>query len=84
MSKRLNQEREAVLQPKRMAHAKKVLERMGFDVEIVDHTQLIFSHNGHPVRLWPYSGWHTGRTVQDGRGLGHLVRQLEEDSRRVQ
>lgn len=78
MSNRLNQEREAELQPERMKSCKEKLTEMGFVVGSNTSDMLQFNFKGHTVRFWPYSGWHTGKTIKDGRGFSHLVRQLEE------
>ena len=78
MSSRLDQEREAKLQPKRIASCIAKLERLGFDVQ-QNGTQLAFTFRGSKVLFWPYSGWHTGKTIKDGRGFDHLFAQLDED-----
>lgn len=75
---RLDEERQAKLEPKRMSYARDQLQKLGFTVTYVDHTQLIFFFNGHEVKFWPYSGWHTGKTIEDGRGLKHLIDQIQE------
>ena len=38
---------------------------------------LTFTHKGHVVRLYPYKGWFTGKTVKDGRGIKNLLKQLD-------
>lgn len=77
MSNRLDQEREKTLQPIRMTHARRALERLGIDITYADHTRFDFIFKGHKVQFWPYSGWHTGKTIKDGRGLQHLLCQLK-------
>lgn len=79
MSDRLNQEREATLQPQRMASCKKTLEDMGFEVKSDGHSRLDFSFKGSTIMLYPYSGWHSGKTINDGRGFNNLVKQLKEN-----
>lgn len=79
MSNRLDQEREARLQPVRMESCKQKLESLGFEVEVRGSNQLEFVYNGNVIRFWPYSGWHTGRGIQDGRGFKRLLKQIEED-----
>lgn len=76
MSNRLNQDREAKLQPKRMDKAIKELEARGFSVNS-DDTRIHFVYNGSPVFYFPYSGWASGKTIKDGRGLKKLLDQLE-------
>lgn len=76
MSNRLNQEREAMLQPQRIASCKRELENIGIKITYEDDTQLRFMHNGHQVVFFPYSGWHTGKSIKDGRGFKKLFNQL--------
>lgn len=76
MSNRLDQEREALLQPKRMETAIQALVRLGFQCQS-DDVKIIFDYKDHPVTYYPYSGWHTGRTIKDGRGLENLLKQLK-------
>lgn len=39
-------------------------------------TTLQFTFRGSPVTLYPYSGWFTGKTVKDGRGIMNLLKQI--------
>lgn len=36
-----------------------------------------FEYKGHIVKYFPYSGWATGKTIKDGRGLDNLLKQLK-------
>ena len=76
MSNRLNQERERVLQPKRIETAVKLLTAIGYSELEVDDTKIKFLHKGEPVTFFPYSGWHSGKSIKDGRGLQNLLNQL--------
>ena len=78
MSNRLNKEREAKLQPKRHKSCKKKLEQLGYEVEGVGETTLMFVHNGNVITLFPYSGWFTGKGIKDGRGFNKLLKQLKQ------
>lgn len=76
MSKRLDQDREAKLQPARIESCRKELEALGYEVE--DHgTMLVFEFQGNKIKLYPYSGWFTGKGINDGRGFGKLLRQIK-------
>ncbi len=79
MSGRLDQEREARLEPKRIEGCKQKLEELGF-VVTQHHTQLEFMFEGSKVMFWPYSGWHTGKTIKDGRGFENLLRQIGNEN----
>lgn len=28
---------------------------------------------------WPYSGWASGKTIRDGRGLKNLLKQIDKE-----
>lgn len=74
---RLDQARQAELEPKRMAECKKSLEDLGFKVAEVGSTQLQFIFKGSKISFFPYSGWHSGKTIKDGRGFYNLAKQLK-------
>lgn len=76
MSNRINQEREKELEPKRLSFAKNTLEHLGYTVDVVSGKELQFYHDGDMVRFFPYSGWFTGKSVTDGRGINKLLNQL--------
>lgn len=76
MSKRLNQEREKRLQPKRIQTAIEKISSVGFEVYDVTDKSLCFDYNGSKVIFWPYSGWASGKTINDGRGLNKLMKQI--------
>lgn len=73
---RLDIERQKELEPKRMANAEKKIKAKGYNVSIDSDTQLSFVHKGYIVKFFPYSGWATGRSIKDGRGLRNLLRQI--------
>lgn len=77
MSSRLDQEREEQLQPARVQSCKKKLESLGFKVTLEGETKLVFDYKDSPVNFFPYSGWHSGKTIQDGRGFSNLLKQLK-------
>jgi hypothetical protein len=77
MSNRLNKEREAELQPKRMEVAKLAIQKLNLLIVREDETKIVFFYKGSPVHFYPYSGWHTGKSIKDGRGLENLLKQLK-------
>lgn len=80
MSNRLDKERESELQPRRMQFALDELKKLGYQTEF-DHTKIEFSHNGNKIQFFPYSGWHTGKGIIDGRGWKNLKKQLTNESK---
>ena len=77
MSSRENQEREATLQPKRLEFALSKFKKLGIEVVDVNNTTITFIWGGNKCYLYPYSGWHSGKTIKDGRGINNLLKQLK-------
>lgn len=73
---RLNQERQEELEPKRMEYAKNKLQELGYTVTFSGKATITFIYRGHVVHFFPYSGWASGKTIKDGRGLDNLIKQL--------
>lgn len=74
---RLNIERQKELEPKRFEYAKAELNKLGYVLTFEDATRLEFIFKGEKIQLYPYSGWHTGKTIKDGRGIEKLLKQLK-------
>ena len=68
---------EKKIQSNRLPHAKKKLEEMGFVMHYEDRYQLHFKYKGSTVIFWPYTGWHSGKSIKDGRGFQKLLKQLK-------
>lgn len=76
MSKRMNIDRQNDLEPHRIKFAKTELQRLGFTIDYEDQREIRFNFKGEIVRFYPYSGWHTGKSIKDGRGLKNLISQI--------
>ncbi len=63
----------------RMEHAVKKLEDAGHIIDILDTSSLTIEHKGQLVTFFPFTGWHTGRTIKDGRGLNKLLEKLAHE-----
>lgn len=74
---RLDIERQQKLEPKRIETAIKLLQDLGIEIEEQNETVIKFYHKSFIVTFFPYSGWHTGKSIQDGRGLINLLKQLK-------
>lgn len=74
---RLNIERQNKLEPKRLEYAKEKLNGLGYFITYEDNTRLEFEYKGKTIRFYGYSGWYTGSSVRDGRGITSLIEQLE-------
>lgn len=85
MSKRLDQEREKRLTPSRMETATKELESRGYTViQVASGKAVSLRHKGNRIVYHVYSGWASGKGIQDGRGLKRLLRQLDKANGDVQ
>lgn len=65
------------LQKTRLESCVDALIQLGIDITYCDETRLEFIHKGHLVKFFPYTGWHTGKSIVDGRGFKHLTNQLK-------
>jgi hypothetical protein len=77
MSNRLNQDREAKLQPLRMQTAIKKINDLGFYIVDTNETTLKFYFKDEIITYHVYSGWASGKSIKDGRGLERLLKQLK-------
>ena len=75
---RLNIERQLNLEPQRMEYAIEELKKLGYTITYRDKTKIKFGYMDAYVTLFPYSGWHTGKSIKDGRGLQKLLNQLKK------
>lgn len=74
---RLNKDRQELLEPKRIETAKVSLQSLGFEICFESETEIRFFYKNEEVKFFPYSGWHTGKSIQDGRGLQNLLKQIK-------
>jgi hypothetical protein len=75
---RLDKDREQELQPKRMKYAISEIQKLGLEITDKTETSIVFAFKGSFVTFYPYSGWATGETIKDGRGIENLLKQLSE------
>lgn len=73
---RLDKERQSKLEPKRIETAISEIEKLDINIYYKDDTCIKFWFNGETVIYYAYSGWHTGKSIKDGRGLKNLIKQL--------
>lgn len=75
---RQNLELQRILEPVRLKHAKKVITALGYHIDTETPSEIHFQYRGSVVKFFPYSGWHTGKTIKDGRGLKKLTNQIKQ------
>lgn len=76
MARRLDQERQQQLEPIRMQTAIDSITALGYNVEKVSDSKIVFTFNGCVIQYYPYSGWASGKSISDGRGLKKLLNQI--------
>lgn len=74
---RLDKDRQLRLEPARINDAVTKITNLGLEITFRDKTKIIFTYKGNPITFFPYSGWHTGKGITDGRGAENLYKQLE-------
>lgn len=73
---RLDKEREQKLQPERLEFAVKEIRDLELEILDITHSRIDFIYKGNVIMFYPYSGWHTGKGIADGRGWKHLKNQI--------
>lgn len=66
------------VQKERLQFAKDQLEESGIDICYEDETKLKFKFQSNEVVFFPFTGWYTGKSIKDGRGLNKLLIQLKK------
>lgn len=87
MSNRLDQERQARLEPHRMETCMTALRGyQDWIPKAVSHNEIHILNldTQNTIKFWPYSGWHTGKDIEDGRGFDHLIKQIKEWQPRIE
>ena len=74
---RLDQERQAELEPMRIRFAKNKLSELGYEIVGESDNCIQFIYNGSKISFFPYSGWYTGKGIGSGRGINKLMKQLK-------
>lgn len=74
---RLNIDRQNELEPVRLEHAIMEITNLGLKITSITQKMIEFEFKGSTVMFYPYSGWATGKTIKDGRGLNNLLKQLK-------
>lgn len=74
---RQGSQRQAELEPERIAFAKQEIQKLGYEIIHEDHRSLRFIFQEEEIVIHPYSGWHSGKSIKDGRGITHLIAQIK-------
>ena len=78
MSKGKKSQTDLKVQAERMDYAINKLIEHDIEFTALDAATIeIDNHNGFKIHFFPYTGWHTGKGIKDGRGLQNLLKQLK-------
>lgn len=78
---RLDKERQARLEPKRHKVAVSKITALGYEITDKDSVSIKFEFKGSTVTYFVYSGWATGKTIKDGRGIENLLKQIKNEDK---
>lgn len=74
---RLNKDRQEKYEPIRIDRAVNALMALGIEITFINNTRIEFYYREALITYYPYSGWASGKTIKDGRGLENLLKQLK-------
>jgi hypothetical protein len=61
---------------RRLKYALDKIMALGLTITFQSKSELRFWFKEKEVRLFPYTGWFTGKSIKDGRGIANLLKQL--------
>lgn len=69
----------AKITEQRLWYAIEMLDKLKPQVEVIEYDEMSvkFTYKGHLVTHFAYTGWHTGKSIKDGRGVNKLLKQLK-------
>ena len=65
------------LQKNRLEFAEMMILNLGFDITFKCETRIEFYYKDELIQFYPFKGWATGKSIEDGRGLNNLLKQLK-------
>ena len=78
MANRLNKEREKKLEPIRLEYAKQEIKKLKLPITFQDEKSLKFTFNGNTITYFAYSGWASGKGIENCRGIDNLLKQINK------
>ena len=65
------------IEENRKEYAMIQLDKLGVEFTYEDDSRIDFIWKGNVIKLFPYTGWFTGKGIKDGRGIKNLLNQLK-------
>lgn len=79
--KKEQKERRDRREPGRVAFVEKQLANIGYKTEYDGFNKcLIFKYKGNTCKIYPFTGWWTGKGIGSDRGVKKLLRKLLEEN----
>lgn len=80
--KKEREERREALEPDRMRYALALCLEAGYVADWNDNERAMYIYNkddreNHIVKLYPYTGWWSGKGIGSGRGVHKLIEKLD-------
>lgn len=76
---RLDIEKQKEIEPERMDYAIGQLHKAGIkSMVIIKENCIEFYFKSEKIKFFPYTGWATGKSIKDGRGLQKLLDQIKK------
>ncbi|MGB0896863.1 MAG: hypothetical protein ACPGRW_06045 [Flavobacteriaceae bacterium] len=64
-------------EPKRFNYALDAFKKLDIEITSINASQINIIHKNEIIRFFPYTGWHSGKSIKDGRGIKKLINQLK-------
>lgn len=77
MKTKLKQKIRDELKPIKVEYAIKKIKALGFKIPFITNSLIRFKYNGENILFYPYSGWHIGKSIKEGKGLNKLLNQIK-------
>lgn len=76
--KEMRKEKRASKEPGRVDYAIKQLKGIGYN-SAYDTAEkcVLFAHGGNVCKIYPFTGWWTGKGIGSGRGIKKLIKKLK-------
>lgn len=70
-------ERNKHINEKRKEYAIIQLDKLKVEYTYEDDVEIRFLWKGNEIKLFPFTGWFSGKGIKDGRGINNLLKQLK-------
>lgn len=59
------------------------LKKRGIPISLKNERQIGFDHKGETCVYWPVSNWVSGPTIERGRGINRMLKQIDDEQERT-